>query len=426
MGDSSPNITLQDDTASLWKPVYGDDQEVAATRSRHAQPRAWARAAHWLIDNAALNARTAATLHRIVAVLQSGMDYSTGHVLYSLDTVATALRINRATVKRRVAQLREMGLLAWVRHGSKRNSRADRGLPGYAGTATIYAATIPPVYDHAMGHTVIGDGYDARIVIDQRGQQKAVEEPVDNPPTKIECAPFPHLVKYDGPVDVDGGVVTTGGAGAKTSTTPSKKPSNQPRRKRRTILGAVVTATGIQRGARIARVLAARFPWLRKASYYQIRWVCADMGERGWTVQQAIAFASEAASCRGAAGVLWDPDRPHAVLAAHLRAREEQHQTDVQAAPDQARAVPAMQNAEWRAYQERKASEQQALADMLAGARTDLDRQRAQQDGWNDWTEVADHYDEDPDDALDLYGERLCTYAVRRSAQTASRQGALL
>ncbi|MEK8141762.1 hypothetical protein NKH18_01325 [Streptomyces sp. M10(2022)] len=57
--------------------------------------------------------------------------------------------------------LRELGALVWRRHGSRRNLR----LPGrlYAGTATIYAAVIPVVFDVAMGHRLEGDGYEARV-----------------------------------------------------------------------------------------------------------------------------------------------------------------------------------------------------------------------------------------------------------------------
>jgi thiamine biosynthesis lipoprotein ApbE len=61
------------------------------------------------------------------------------------------------------------------------------GLKGYAATATVYAAVIPAVYDHAMGHRIVGSGYTARIVVDQRGQVShplppQAGYPVDNPP----------------------------------------------------------------------------------------------------------------------------------------------------------------------------------------------------------------------------------------------------
>jgi hypothetical protein len=48
--------------------------------------------------------------------------------------------------------------------------------------------------------------------------------------------------------------------------------------------------------------------------------------------------------------------------------------------------------------------------------RTDEDRMRARLD-WNTWPDVAQHYADDPDDALDLYGVRLCSYAVRQDSR---------
>ncbi|MFE4691559.1 hypothetical protein ACFRH6_16050 [Streptomyces sp. NPDC056749] len=51
--------------------------------------------------------------------------------------------------------------------------------------------------------------------------------------------------------------------------------------------------------------------------------------------------------------------------------------------------------------------------------RTDDDRRHARLHSWDRWREVAVHYDEDPDDALDLHGTRLCAYAVERAAPSA-------
>lgn len=71
----------------------------------------------------------------------------------------------------------------------------------------------------------------------------------------------------------------------------------------------------------------------------------------------------------------------------------------------------------------RAAAQQAALAALFATSapdkqpeRTDEDRLRARLD-WNTWPDVAHHYATDPDDALDLYGIRLCTYAVRMDSR---------
>lgn len=185
--------------------VRGVCQEVSHTESRRSGPRRWRRAVEWLIA-AGLHPRATATTLRVAEDLADRMDYTTGHVRYCLDEMAVRLDLSRATVKRHVGYLRELGALAWAQHGTRINIRRAMGLKGYAATATIYAAVIPPVYDEAMGHTVVGSGYSARIVIDQRGQAKPVDNPpVDNPvPTGLE-PPSLTVEKEEGKLKVDGG-----------------------------------------------------------------------------------------------------------------------------------------------------------------------------------------------------------------------------
>ncbi|RIH58097.1 hypothetical protein D3C59_37350, partial [Streptomyces sp. SHP22-7] len=156
--------------------MHGADQEVERTQSRQSGPRKWLRAVEWLIA-AGLHGRANATTRRIAEDLAARMDYDTGHVRYCLDETVTRTGVSKASVKRHVGYLRELGALAWVQHGTRTNIRRAMGLKGYAATATIYAAVIPAVYDHAMGHRIIGAGYTARIVIDQRGQQQPTSPP---------------------------------------------------------------------------------------------------------------------------------------------------------------------------------------------------------------------------------------------------------
>ncbi|MEV0781723.1 cell wall protein [Streptomyces sp. NPDC050423] len=166
-------------------------QEVDATASRCARPRAWLRAVVWLVE-AGLHRRAGATTLAVARDLAGRMDYRLGFVLYDLEGTAARCGVSVATVKRHVRVLRELGALVWQRHGTKRNLR----LPGrrYAGTATIYAATIPAVYDSAMGHRLEGAGYGARVSgVTDAGRTRAVERarvkprpvrPVDNSPLR--------------------------------------------------------------------------------------------------------------------------------------------------------------------------------------------------------------------------------------------------
>ena len=73
-----------------------------------------------------------------------------------------ALGLQRRAVLKHARVLRELGLLAWVAHGSKinlmRTRRGDRWATehGYRGTATLFAAFAPPAWDTAMGRRVHG------------------------------------------------------------------------------------------------------------------------------------------------------------------------------------------------------------------------------------------------------------------------------
>ncbi|MFI1161325.1 hypothetical protein [Streptomyces sioyaensis] len=390
---AAPNAT--------WTPVRADDQELAATASRRTGPRRWLRAVAWLIS-AGLHSKANATTQRLAEDLATRMDFDTGHAVYDLEGTAGRLGVDKATVKRHARYLRELGALVWVSHGTQRNSRRARGLEGYAGTATIYAATIPAAYDHAMGNTVIGEGYEARIIIDQRGQT-----PVENQ----DRAPLSLTgVKEVGQVQVVGGVTTTGGAAANSTTPPTQKAS----KKRATILGAKVTAAGAQLADTLARTLRRRLPWLRNATHDQVRWICADMGERGWTEQQALQFASDTAAIQGRdAGLRWQPDRPHALLAAGLRDHEQQRLEGDRTTGEAVDLAP-MSNEAWEALW---AAQRTTPAAKQPAAYTEQDRQVARMYGWQDFAMVADDYATDADDAIDLYGTELCTVAIRQTSR---------
>ncbi|MFD8689921.1 cell wall protein [Streptomyces sp. NPDC059651] len=126
----------------------------------------------WLVESG-LHGRAGSTTLAVARDLAGRMDYRLGFVLYDLEGTAARCGVSVATVKRHVRVLRELGALVWRRHGTKRNLH----LPGrrYAGTATVYAATIPAVYDAAMGHRLEGAGYGARVCgVTDAGRERAV------------------------------------------------------------------------------------------------------------------------------------------------------------------------------------------------------------------------------------------------------------
>ncbi|MFC8207896.1 hypothetical protein [[Kitasatospora] papulosa] len=438
---STPQDGTQCPNTAPWAPVSADDMEVDTTTSRHTGPRNWLRSVEWLI-NAGLHPKANQTTLLVAQDLARRMDYSTGHVRYGLEDMADRLGIDKSNVKRHVKYLRQLGSLAWAQRGTRRNVRRDQGLPGYAATATVYAAVIPAAYDRAMGHQIVGTGYGARIVRDYRQMpdirpaatvrgeaagpvDNASSGPVDNSPER-SCAP-PSLTSADveKKVQMVGGVTTTAERPNKTApipspTIPAQAGSNK---KRATLLGTSITAAGMRLGDKLAAAIRRAVPWTRTATHDQLRWVCADMGEQQWTVDQAIRFAVETGH-QHAAGYAWQPARPHRLLAAALRT------ADTTVLEDQA---PQVDNVHAVAWEDSTAGKEAArlagLAALFAAVpadepeRTDEDRMRARLD-WNTWPQVAQHYADDPDDALDLYGVRLCTYAIRQDSKTRDGQEA--
>lgn len=407
--------------------VHGDHQEVAYTASRRSGPRRWLRAVGWLIA-AGLHPRANATTQLVADDLAARMDYDTGHVRYQLDDMVDRLGIARASVARHIKCLRELGALAWVQHGSRANRMRQLGLKGYAGTATVYAAVIPAAFDDAMGHTIVGSGYTARIIVDFRKRpanpvDTSGNPPVDNSGSEDRETPSLYLVEKEGQVQMGGGFTTTA-ARTRTDSTPGQTTNRSSRartrsggKKRATILGNTVTAAGMQLGAKLADAIRRRVPWTRKATHDELRWVCADMGEQQWTEDQAVRFAVEAGHGHGA-GFAWHPDRPHRIIAAELHAAAERQQQDQQIQDDLAQAVSWENSTAGRA-----AAERASLANLFAPAaeapepeRTNEDRLRARMD-WNVWPEVIAHYEDDPDDALDLYGKRLVCFAIDQQAR---------
>ena len=400
--------------------MYGIAQEVEHTASRHSGPRKWLVAVRWLIG-AGLHPKANSTTLRVAEDLATRMDYSTGRVLYGLASMVERLGIGRSQLCEHVRYLRELGALAWAGRGSQANVRRTQGQPGFARTATEYAAVIPASYDAAMGHRVVGSGYGARIIIDQRGQaprpvDTAGNSPVDNSGSSAHRTPSRTGVKEVGQVDLVGGFTTTATRTRNDSTpNPTEKRSSK---RRATILGRQVTAAGMQLGDKLARAIRNRIPWTRRATHDQIRWVCADMGEQQWTEDQAVRFVVEAGHTHKA-GYGWDPARPHRLIAASLLA-------DAQQQKDAAEMQQALEQAvSWQdSTAGREAAAARAALEKLFGTLepeekmpyTAEERERARLYGWEQWEEVADHLAEDQDDAIDLYGEDICKFAIGKQA----------
>ncbi len=289
--------------------VLGVGQELDHTRSRCAEPRAWLRSVQWLV-NAGLHPRSGPATLAVAQDLASRMDYRRGLVMYGLDGTAQRTGLSRATVKRHVKVLRELGTLVWWRHGSKQNLR----LPGraYTATATIYAAVIPPNYDTAMGHRLAGAGYQARVCgVTDAGRELAVGQamrtakpvdnrPVDNPNSQAREPHSPGRNHQSPELQVESGSTDTSRKRASRSTTSPRPETNrsnsnsrEPRR----------TARQVQRGIWITRQVRARVNWIQGERLRRLEFVLRPLLDAGL---DADTIAAELHSWM----LTWRPARP--------------------------------------------------------------------------------------------------------------------
>lgn len=386
-------------------------QEVGSTAARHTRPSAWLPAVGWLIDSG-LHPRAGATTLTVARDLARRMDYRLGLVLYDLEGTAARCEVSTATVKRHVRVLRELGALAWHRHGTRRNLR----LPGrpYTATATIYAATVPAAYDEAMGHRLNGTGYRARVtgvtdegrVLAAKNTARPHPQPVDNKPARrrdrSHRAPHSSGRHHNVPTaDPDGCLNYTSRtcaprarAGASARRTTARRTRNEGSSPRR-------SPWQVARDIRIARRVRPLVGWTQPEGLRRLAFALRPLIDRDL---DAHDIAAELLGM--AAG--WRPARPAAYITATL-ARDRCAET-IRPADDELTADPAAHQ-EWQRWLTSRRTD--------VPARTDDDRRHARLYAWDRWYEVAAHYDGDPDDALDLYGTRLCAYAVKRATRAA-------
>lgn len=390
-GDTSapkpdPSTPSAEAARDRFELVRGSAQDVMHTASRRCEPRDWLVALDWLIFEAKLHPKATLTTMRVAMDLAARMDYRRGIVLYDLLGTAAKLKVDKSTVKRHVAYLRELGALVWLEHGSKRNLR----LPGrkYTATATIYGATIPLAYDAAKGHRLRGTGYEATVIgFTEAGREQAVAKAKESAAGRL--APPSRGGSAHVPADVDGG---------KEKATRSARASRIKPPKTST-LGHKVTAALFQAADRLARRLRPLHNWTQRAKISELSWVLVDKLAEGCTEQQVDVWLRDI-SPSVVAGLDWRPTRPHTYIASWLLRERAVREGDAQLQQDWANAVAP--NADFAAAVQ-ETRERQAEDDdypQCAGLE-DLDeetRKRMRAEAW-----AAYKYDGDPGLVLTTY-----------------------
>ncbi|MFJ3084902.1 cell wall protein [Streptomyces sp. NPDC086838] len=357
----------------------------------------------WLVEEARLHPKAGEATLRVARDLARRMDYIEGTVLYDLDGTATRCALSRATVKRHVAYLRELGCLAWAHHGSRRNLR----LPGraYAGTATVYVATIPYAYDRARGHRVGGRGFRARVV-GVPGPPAGNTE-VGRPGCRGREPQSLDARSRTGAVEMRGRLKdTTPRRGARARTTA--RAGGSARR------SPMQVAADIRIAARVRPLV----PWTQGEGLRRLAHALRPLIDEGLSTHDV---AAELTSW----WLTWRPADPAAYITARLRDRASASPYDDVSAdghpqtahpqnahPTTHPTAAPVGNPAWQAWLQQR----RTATEFGEDRRTDDDRRHARLYSWDRWEDVAAHYATDPDDALDLYGTRLCAYAVKRAS----------
>ncbi|MDX3298589.1 hypothetical protein PV569_33550 [Streptomyces scabiei] len=324
------------DRRKRWLPDPAET--IDHTTARHSSPRAWRRALTRAVEAGlfpGFNDTTAA----ILDVIQSRMNFDTGHACYAMKDVIERTGLKRSTVTKHIAMVRRAGWLAWAVHGSRRNVLRGLGLPGYARTATVYAATIPPEYDALVGNVLVGTGYLARVItitpearpslpvettvdvaVDTSGKA-----PVENSGGKTTWTPSPWVVSVTSQVHVSGGnTSSTGQARTAESITPRRK------KRTKTVTGYKITSERIERARQLAKTVRPLINWVQGSTHDQLSWVLLDLVARDWSENKILIWLNKLGHEIGAPR--WRPQFPHRVIAAALQRSDKEAAT---------RAVPA-------------------------------------------------------------------------------------
>ncbi|MFD6921883.1 hypothetical protein ACFV99_16935 [Streptomyces sp. NPDC059944] len=274
------------------RPVFSlitapGEQEWDATGSRQLRRASdFLAAARYMVRH---HPKAGPTTLRLAAAFAARMHRSQhGHVPFNVTATVDELGVSRRTVLAHARYLRELGLIAWVEHGSRTNvlraRRGDAFAPGdgYRGTATIYAPVAPPAWDHAQGHRVRGTGYRARLIgYTDKGRARAVTAARSRarrarPTPTRRCTPS--VVVTSAPSHLQ---VVTGG---KKNTRRSRKQTSARHRPR-----APFTPGECQQAIAVTEQVQRQVWWLYTACSRRIAYALRPLIAAAWTAPQLAA-----------------------------------------------------------------------------------------------------------------------------------------
>ncbi|MCZ1012079.1 hypothetical protein [Streptomyces lydicus] len=238
-----------------------------------------------------------------------------GHVAYGLLGMMKRLRLARSTVTTHIRVLRELGLLAWVSHGSSHNVLRTRlgdsftAGTGYRGTATIYAPCAPPAWDRIKGRIRDGHGYLSRVrAYTPHGREQAIAD-ARHRRTAHEARRTPSFTSLppSPPAPIRGETNTRRTCPAKPRTPASQ--SRQPRQKA-TRYSPQETKASIA----YAQRLRLEVWWAQASCERRLAYALRPLIEAGYTADQA---ARELCSW----GVTHRPENAAGYIRAELRRR---------------------------------------------------------------------------------------------------------
>ncbi|MEW1569697.1 hypothetical protein AB0454_43060 [Streptomyces sp. NPDC093509] len=263
------------------------EQEWDVTGSRQLRRASdFLAAAHYMVRH---HPKAGPTTLRLAAAFAARMHRSQhGHFAFNVAATVVELGISRRTVLAHARYLRELGLIAWVEHGSRANvQRARRGEAfapgdGYRGTATIYAPVAPPVWDHVQGHRVRGVGYRARLIgYTDKGRSRAVSA-ARSRARRVRCTSTglctPSVVVTSAPFHLQ---VVVGG---KKNTRRPRKETGAHRRPR-----APFTPGECRQAIAVTEQVQRQVWWLYTACSRRIAFALRPLIAAGWTAPQLAA-----------------------------------------------------------------------------------------------------------------------------------------